>query len=158
MQTVQFLFLSRFPRPTVSCSIMQGSWSTCAATTNKKCIFNIDLDFLPGWPLGFGRLLTTIFFTILLTNYRLFDTLSTNFIDFSIFWIFGPDIDVEPELNFHIKTLAHFWMWLDEEAKMGLILSVFHKFFVLCGSSWWLCVKNLENIKNYWLFGKISTI
>ena len=78
MQTVQFLFLSRFPRPTVSCSIMQGSWSTCAATTNKKCIFNIDLDFLPGWPLGFGRLLTTVFFlTILPTNYRFFDTLLT---------------------------------------------------------------------------------
>ena len=48
------------------------------------------------------------FSTILSTNYQLFDTLSTNFIDFSIFWIFGPDIDVEPELNFHIKTLAHF--------------------------------------------------
>ena len=32
---------------------------------------------------------------------------------------------------------------------MEIILSVYHKFFVLCGSSWWLCEKNLENIKNY---------
>ena len=32
------------------------------------------------------------FFTTLSTNYRLFDTLSTNFIEFSIFRIFGPDI------------------------------------------------------------------
>ena len=53
-------------------------------------------------------------------------------------------------------------MWLDEEAKMGLILYVYHKFFALCGSSGWLCVKNLENVKNYRLnyrlFGKVSTI
>ena len=48
------------------------------------------------------------FFTILSTNYQLFDTLSTNFIDFSIFRIFGPDIDPEPELNFHLKKLANF--------------------------------------------------
>ena len=44
------------------------------------------------------------FFTALSTNYRLFDTLSTNFIDFSIFRIFGPDIDLEPELNFRLKS------------------------------------------------------
>ena len=61
-----------------------------------------------GWPVGFGRLTTTSFFTTLSTNYRLFDTLSTNFIDFFIFRIFGPDIDSEPELNFHLKNLAHF--------------------------------------------------
>ena len=34
--------------------------------------------------------------------------ISTNFIDFFIFRIFGPDIDPEPELNFHLKKLAHF--------------------------------------------------
>ena len=48
------------------------------------------------------------FSTILSAIHRLFDTLSTNFIDFSIFRIFGPDIDLEPELNFHLKKLAHF--------------------------------------------------
>ena len=48
------------------------------------------------------------FSTILSTNYQLFETLSTNFNDFSILWIFGPDIDVEPELNVHLKTLARF--------------------------------------------------
>ena len=50
-------------------------------------------------------------------------------------------------------------MWLDEEAKMGLILSVYYKFFGLRGSFWWFFAKNLENIKNhrlnYRLFGKL---
>ena len=49
--------------------------------------------------MGFGRLTTTSFFLTIL---------STNFIDFSTFRIFGPDIDLEPELNFHLKKLAHF--------------------------------------------------
>ena len=48
------------------------------------------------------------FFTKITNKYRLFDTLSTNFIDFSTFRIFGPDIDQESELNFHLKKLAHF--------------------------------------------------
>ena len=37
-----------------------------------------------------------VFFTILSTNYRLFNTLSTNFIDVS-FRIFCPEIDLEPD-------------------------------------------------------------
>ena len=37
-----------------------------------------------------------VFFTILSTNYRLFNTLSTNFIDV-YFRIFCPEIDLEPD-------------------------------------------------------------
>ena len=33
------------------------------------------------------------------------------------------------QLNFHLKKLANFWMWLGEEAKMGPILSVLQ---ILC--------------------------
>ena len=42
---------------------------------------------------------------------------------------------------------------------MGLVLSRYICLSqILCTSSWWLCVKNLENIKNYRLFNKISAI
>ena len=106
-----------------------------------------------------------VLFTILSTNYRLFNTLSTNFIDFyfqDILHWNRPGTWLSTQLDFHLKKFAHFWMWLDEEAKMGLSLSVYCKFFVLRGSSWWLCAKNLQNFQsyrlNYRLFGKLTTI
>ena len=103
--------------------------------------------------------------TILSTNYRLFNTLSINFIYFyfqDILHWNRPGTWLSTQLDFHLKKFAHFWMWLDEEAKMGLSLSVYCKFFVLRGSSWWLCAKNLQNFQsyrlNYRLFGKLTTI
>ena len=73
-----------------------------------------------------------------------------------------PGTWLSTQLDFHLKKFAHFGMWLDEEAKMGLSLSVYCKFFVLRGSSWWLCAKNLQNFQsyrlNYRLFGKLTTI
>ena len=67
-----------------------------------------------------------IFFTTFCTIFRLFDLYRL---------ILSTDIDPEPELIFYLTKLVHFWMWLDEEAKIGLMLHVYHKFFALCGSS-----------------------
>ena len=123
-----------------------------------------ELSF-SGWPVGFGRLSTTSFFTILSTNYRLFNTLSTNFIDVYFQDILPwnrPGTWLSTKLDFHLKKFAHFWMMHDEEAKMGLGLYVYYKFSVLRVSSWWLCAKNLQNLQNdrlnYRLFGKLTTI
>ena len=106
-----------------------------------------------------------VFFTILSTNYRLFNTLSTNFIDVYFQDILPwnrPGTWLSTQLDFHLKKFAHFWMWHDEKAKMGLSLYVYYKFAVLSGSYWWLCSKNLQNIQNYRLnyrlFGKLTTI
>ena len=64
------------------------------------------------------------FKTILSTNYQLFDTLLPDFIDFSIFRIFGPGTRLSTQPKIHHRMLAHFWMWLGEEAKMGPTLQI----------------------------------
>ena len=76
-------------------------------------------------PLGFGILSTAIFSHHIIDSfYRLFY--------FQDIWPWNrPGTQLSTQLNFHPKKLAHFWMWLGEEAKMGPILSVYYKFFVL---------------------------
>ena len=125
----------------------------------------ISLFSLQGGHRGSEDYRLPVFFTILSTNYRLFNTLSTNFIDVYFQDILPwnrPGTWLSTQLDFHLNKFAHFWMWHDEEAKMGLSLYVYYKFSVLRVSSWWLCAKNLQNLQNYRLnyrlFGKLTTI
>ena len=92
------------------------------------------------------------------TNYRLFNTLSTNFIDFYILPSNRPGTWLSTQLDFPLRSLLISECGLMKKLKWGSVYLFFYKFFVLCGSSWWLCIKNLENIKKYRLFGKILAI
>ena len=97
-----------------------------------------------------------VFFTILSTNYRLFNTLSTNFIDVYFQDILPwnrPGTWLSTQLDFHLKKFAHFWMWHDEEAKMGLSLLQ-----ILCTSCFILMVMCKESSKPSKLSTKLSTI
>ena len=146
-------------------------WTLSTFLSTQKSRFALESTFLSVFTLlqgghwGSGDYRLPVFFTILSTNYRLFNTLSTNFIDVYFQDILPwnrPGTWLSTQLDFHLKKFAHFWMWHDEKAKMGLSLYVYYKFAVLSGSYWWLCAKNLQNIQNYRLnyrlFGKLTTI
>ena len=72
-----------------------------------------------------------------INDFQFFSPYHRLIIDFSTFRIFGPDIDQESELNFHLEKLISEYGWM-KKIKWGSScpdISVYHKFFVLCGSS-----------------------
>ena len=161
--------LTFFPAcPTLALAVPR-TWThqirCCFYWTSPRWHLEIESIYSQGGHWGSDDYRLPVFFTILSTNYRLFNTLSTNFIDVYFQDILPwnrPGTWLSTQLDFHLKKFAHFWMWHDEEAKMGLSLYVYYKFSVLRVSSWWLCAKNLQNLQNYRLnyrlFGKVSTI
>ena len=92
--------------------------------SHKTTIFSLKKHHT-GWPVGFGRLLSTIFFTILSTIYWLFNTLSTNFIDFYILPSNRPGTWLSTQLDFHLRSLLISECGLMKKLKWGSVYLFF---------------------------------